>query len=531
MINFDELKKQIAHAPKNTYYDSKNKSIIIPKKFAKLMFEVLDILNKRKQTMKITTDISKIEEGIIIFKENNKEPIPCKIEETHLKYQFGIDKAEIENFNINKMFNCYCFLKFIEEGQQDIILKIKGSLRDKSIQEIQEIDLQEFDLIYWRDNNLTERYVTYKKTTEENTEETRYYLIENQIQIYKRFKTENFSHCIFLIYADFSGMNFIKSGSFKSSYNKGMIQIIPPESTTKKSSFEESTTEFASFDYAQFHQHITFNNTVFNENISFDYAQFYQHVTFNNTIFKKSVKFFHAQFSSIDMLEAIFHKDAYLPYTIFKYQAIFQRTRFHKSIDFSNAIFEKYLEFTSVQLGCLNLKFAEISKIDYTDTKIKVKNATNRETFLILKNRALDQEDQVKALEFHTHEMEKYREELSWKQVDKWLLFFEKHISYYGANPLKALLWIIIVQTFMIFFLYPLFYSGDLELTEYLTNILGYKFWSNDVLEHLKHSSYFQSNSALSLSSLKFINTIKNIIIAILIYKTIKSFRKFSRKI
>ena len=48
MIDFDYFKKQIAQAPKDTYYDSKNKSITIPKKFTQPMFEILDILKKRK---------------------------------------------------------------------------------------------------------------------------------------------------------------------------------------------------------------------------------------------------------------------------------------------------------------------------------------------------------------------------------------------------------------------------------------------------------------------------------------------------
>ncbi len=335
-----------------------------------------------------------------------------------------------------------------------------------------------------------------------------YDLVEKQGQIDERIPEGSFSRCIFLMDVDFSSANFTGSVDFK----------------------EKHFSEHASFSHATFLEYANFSHTTFSEYANFSHTTFVKDVFFNNAIFSEqsfneAIFSEHASFRDVSFLEHVSFRDA-----SFSKHADFNFASFSKDVDFEFASCERVLSLRELQKsGVLNLKSAQVGKIDYYDTTID--QAANRETFLVLKNLAIDQQDQVKALDFHVQEMEMYRKSLSWKKFDWWLLDFEKFTSSYGTKPWQPLLWIIFFQGLMLTFMFPLFTNGALELTEYLSSILGYKFWSHESLEPLQFSEYFQENSLLSLGSLKLINSLKNIGTVVLLYELIKSFRKFSRKL
>jgi 23S rRNA A2030 N6-methylase RlmJ len=65
-----------------------------------------------------------------------------------------------------------------------------------------------------------------------------------------------------------------------------------------------------------------------------------------------------------------------------------------------------------------------------------------REPFLTLKNAALKQHDQIKALEFHTQEYQTHFKNLEWAKEDrgnKFILGFEYLVSNFGTNVWRSL--------------------------------------------------------------------------------------------
>ena len=346
-----------------------------------------------------------------------------------------------------------------------------------------------------------QRLVEYQRMDFDSKE--KYFLIENQDQIDARIKTGNFVRCIFVKDADFRDATFKK---------------------------------YADFMLASFVKDADFSKTYFEKEVHFNEVTFAKEIWFCKENVNGSTP---NQFFS----PAKFQGNVWFDGSQFKGRTCFNMVSFGADAGFRNCEFDGKIEFSMVNVkdkfiisnmkvsSKLDLKSINYDYIDYTESDFNVENSANRETLQILKSAAIQQNDQIKALEFHVKEMEKYRKDLSYKQFDWWLLGFEKVTSFYGTKAWLPLFWVVVLQLMMLCFISPLFSVGVLNLPEYLASILGYKFWSHESLELLTTSQYFKENSLLSLGSLKLINSIKNIGIAVLLYEVIKSFRKFSRKL
>ena len=268
----------------------------------------------------------------------------------------------------------------------------------------------------------------------------------------------------------------------------------------------------------------------------FSYCIFLEEATFNDVTFEKEADFEGATFKEkADFSNAVFKESAYFSGAIFEKEAVFNMTIFNQEFAFNEI--NKGQEQKDFEL---DLKYAYIKQgMDYTGTVIH--KAKNRETFLILKNSAIKNNDQVKALEFHTKEMEQYKADLQKpnqkaKWSDKAILWFEEKTSYFGTDPLRAILYLSGLNLLWIFFFtitisgfYNITYIDSITLIDY--NINPFHLFSNVNDKVLENEETLTNRAVIGLLLLSTLNLLKNILTAILIYETIKSFRKYSRRL
>jgi len=304
--------------------------------------------------------------------------------------------------------------------------------------------------------------------------EAEYKLIERQEQIDSLLDNSNFlcfDFCIFLINVDFSNREF---------------------------------TSFVNFTQSTFLNYVNFENSTFLDSVSFDRTSFLHRNNFMNTTFNEFVDFRWAEFSC---------------------NANFQFATFEKGLSFHNATIPIFT-FSDVLTGedfILNLQSAKIDEIDYTNTNFQ--KAKNKETFLILKELALKKHDQIGALNFYKKEMQTHKSYLlnNKKNIDYFILEFEESISDFGTNPLKPILFIICIS--FIFSLIVSFYTMQSDFYIEATFLL-----MNPTLSISKVMEFLGVQTSIH-PLLESLNFFKNIFLGILIYETIKSFRKFSRKL
>ncbi len=414
-------------------------------------------------------DTLKLKQGLIKVKKNG-EWLELKIEERHIE-------AEISK---------------LDQGDLDMIYEHSSKKLDFK-QRFVKLGSEEYDLI--------EKPSQIKKRMEKTLQKTRSIakFDGNDPTLAK------FSRCIFLIEASFEGETFEFDADFKNSIFK----------------------EDSNFSRSIFKKEAIFTGSNFQKFVKFNGSQFKKEANFRETIFYKNADFIDAIFSEKTYFrEAIFTKNVDFRYAHFMDNVSFRQVVFIQDVNFEYTVFEKFLSFGQVNTRkCdqfkLNLKSSQIQAIDYTDTNIE--HAANRETFLILKNLALKQQDQIKALDFHVQEMEKYRQSLSWKNLNMWLLSFEKVVSYYGTQPVIPLICIIVLNLSMTFALIYFDYFCLEEFVKYFLHFLNptssiQKIFSD--LDHLKYINFFEP-----------LNSFKNILDIVLFYELVKSFRKFSRKL
>jgi hypothetical protein len=117
------------------------------------------------------------------------------------------------------------------------------------------------------------------------------------------------------------------------------------------------------------------------------------------------------------------------------------------ALDFTSAIFNNVLNFSGVKNIDIDLKHAIIDRIEYGNVEFK---SDNRETFLTLKNAALKQHDQIKALEFHTQEYQTHLKALRKNKTtknlsDRLVLTFEYLVSNFGTNVWRSLVSLLVL--------------------------------------------------------------------------------------
>ena len=308
-----------------------------------------------------------------------------------------------------------------------------------------------------------------------------YYLIENNEQISSRHN--NFVHCIFLKDMDFHNNTFVDATFDGAIFNEKAA--FTNVTFKEEVSFDSAQfTKYAKFDRVKFNKETSFNLATFNKNVTFNGAEFSGEVEFLDTIFNDGVDFRGQRVRTasnnksftgdlcINMnnhQNAIFHQlDNFMKHSYSFAMTIFHKItnsaklvilliiptyakvstdilylpKFSKKVDFTGAIFNNLLNFSGVENINLDLKHTIIDRMEYDNTKF---SSDNRETFLTLKNVALKQNDQIKALEFHTQEyqihLKALRENKTNKNLsDRFVLTFESWVSAFGTNVILSIM-------------------------------------------------------------------------------------------
>jgi len=149
---------------------------------------------------------------------------------------------------------------------------------------------------------------------------------------------------------------------------------------------------------------------------------------------------------------------------------------------------------------------------------------------LTLKELATKKNDHIKALEFYKYEMLSHIEELknnrgSWSDI--LIIWFENIVSEFGTNPFRPLLFILI---FNFIFLYSLYQFNGIDVFKEVERFLTHLTYIINPTTTLQ--KVFAAKSSLDINGFfEFANFIKNIFVSIFIYESIKSFRKYSRKL
>jgi len=227
----------------------------------------------------------------------------------------------------------------------------------------------------------------------------------------KKFKLID---CTFLDEADFSHIKFLEGLTFDNCiFENGLV--------IKNSNFDEY--EKVRIQNCPKIVNANFKNTTFS-----DLADFYNSVfigektTFEKTTFLDIVVF----------SEGTFKVDIDFKYTTFNKLAQFKNTKFEKELNLEDSIIKE------------EANFLHIKQKD--GKNLKSENIANRETARIIKNSFEKQNNIIEANKFYALEMEKEKEELTWKEnfIDK--LIFTAHVisSNHSQNPLRVLFWIII---------------------------------------------------------------------------------------
>ena len=267
----------------------------------------------------------------------------------------------------------------------------------------------------------------------------------------------------------------------------------------------------------QFDRPVTLSGAIFIKNASFMQVIFKDNINFSNVFFGCIADFCLSEFQgTANFRNSKFQDTANFKGTIFKDIANFKETIFKELLNISNLTFNEGAK--------LNLMNTQVDSIDFTESKIEVDNAENRETFLVLKNIASRQNDNISALDFHTKEYEKYYKSIDWLSKDlgnKGILFFEKWVSHFGTKVWKGIVAFILFD--LIFYLWEDFFCyvlGDTYL--YLLEYLSFTRFLDSFIQSI--------HPVVSKGDIGIVDFFQLIINSFIVYEIIKSFRKFSRK-
>lgn len=285
------------------------------------------------------------------------------------------------------------------------------------------------------------------------------------------------------------------------------------------------------------------HNSNFFERVFFRYSKF-NHLTLSRLTVEKEFEIKDATLRNIEMKQVI--SAEYFNFDKSKIEGYFKvnnssflglcldEVQFNGSLNIKKTKLEKLsLNDMIIYDMVLDLKALTVDRIENDGVDFNEINISNRETCVILKEAAEKKQDKIKAMGFYQREMTFHRKELKDKRTglqDRFILWFQKTSSDYGTNPLKALGWLLLINTlflvgFLVFQNYTLTQGVAVTVNDFtlmFSKLFSISLKIEDVLgEYYKDIQY--------VGWMNLLNTLRNIISGILIYQAIKSFRKFSK--
>ncbi|BDD13037.1 hypothetical protein FUAX_54690 (plasmid) [Fulvitalea axinellae] len=191
--------------------------------------------------------------------------------------------------------------------------------------------------------------------------------------------------------ADFSNSKFKQNVTFYQEKDKehGISECIV--TFNKKVDFENTTFEGKAIFWKTEFNETNFENTKFQKLADFWKAIFHSKMEFNKTDFKEKIVFSFTEFK----------QDVSFLYSKIEDRLIMEETKFGAGLDFSRALIQGDISFFNFEP-----KFTSKSKIG---------PRYQRETYRIIKNELITQNNKIDATKFHKLEMEAYSKELKLK--------------------------------------------------------------------------------------------------------------------
>ncbi|WP_338396269.1 pentapeptide repeat-containing protein [Fulvitalea axinellae] len=283
----------------------------------------------------------------------------------------------------------------------------------------------------------------------------------------------DFKEATFTGYTDFVNTNFEKGVSFQSSHFKredvnvrGVNSIYKGEVNFSNCVFGQA--EVSKDDFSNSFRETNFGNNKEAIKVRFRQATFKGKTDFENTRFTELADFYQAKFfepviflktdflESIVFSRTIFRKNVLFTYSTFKAVSIFRHTRFEMGLDLSLANITGTLSFFNVEIT----PFESDSPKDYDQAVEKdavIPYVNQRETFRILKDTLLSQNNRIDSLHFRKLEMIAYNKELPKMRPNQWgervINFMNRWSNNYGSSWRRALAFIFVSGALFFFLL------------------------------------------------------------------------------
>ncbi len=303
------------------------------------------------------------------------------------------------------------------------------------------------------------------------------------------------------------------------------------------------------FQAATFEKSAIFSDSIFRSNCNFWECKFiwladfsdssFEGLTnFTNSIFKNEWKFWRSNFRwEVLFINARFECTAYFGNTNFRNKISFILAYFQRLAYFDSSLFEEIPDIRFQFCKMINLDWVNFGKgVNFLGSNIEM--PSNHETARVIKYEFQKLENQFETLSWHAKEMKAYH---NWLRVnrdifsnknhywfkrdknlelnDEFILFFNWITNNHWLSWIRPIFWILIINL-----------SFNLYLEFNYSNI---SFWPIFILtlnpvKSLKELGidWFWNIT----NTIEAISFIKNVLIALLLYQLIMSFRKFSKK-
>lgn len=429
--------------------------------------------------------------------------------------------------------------------------------------------------------------------------------IFNQIAIFENSSFHNF--------VNFIGVKF----NFKFNFND--IEIAGKSLYQSCSFYKSQFEDDCNFSLSCFNGPTSFSSTNFKKKAIFLSAIFFDSVGFDidvinknkksresidliltDTIFKKKAVFYHRLFSNIlltntrfeslaDFYDVTFNADVHFYKTdfldtcvfskcLFKKKAIFHYTKIANNVILRGANFQGGLNLALLNFtdnGYLNTFDLKISKFksniniegvdENTDSWKNISMIDKRETYRILKNESIRQNNRIEALKWHKYEMASYKDEIknrkrnidfnlikipinltkeyftkSCKLTIKYILalsieeriilFFYKWTNYYGQSWSLGILFTLVVGSLFFAVYIPVLFKYQIDLS-----LKGITEWYSITINYIEYLPRF-INPTHSFDFIKesngcplILDFCARIFVGLGIYQTIQAFRRYGR--
>ena len=225
------------------------------------------------------------------------------------------------------------------------------------------------------------------------------------------------------------------------------------------------------------------------------------------------VDFFDTKFfNKFEIKKSIFSDFVGFEISKFYTKAIFTYVTFMSFVNFRETKF-----YDGLDLSTINIK----ENINFLNAEISLKN-TNRETFRLVKYSFDKIGNYIEANKFFVKEMKKYKEELSNKRwisnfQEKFVFWINETFSTFGSDYILSILWIILFSEIYTMFKFCLDYSN--------INRKGLMYLFNQMA-----LNFYPFNKKILIAHWEIISVIYYIIISILIWMTIVSIKRNTKR-